>query len=255
MLSSFPLRRWCLTPLVVAAAVWIATAASFHSPTRVANAWADDHAGEHHDADHDHAADVKLMDGDTLHDGEFVEHDGDADHAHAEGHDEEGTPPLLQLNLGSAICNLLIFLGVFAILAKFVWPPILEGLKAREQKIHGDLIAAEKANAEAKAMLADYQVKLDEASTQVQTMLADARKDAEVSANKIVEDARAESERHRERSMADIEAAKKAALADLADQTAAMAIGVAGKVVGRELRPEDHAELIRSSLDRLPSDN
>ena len=239
------------------AAVWIATAASFHSPLSVATTWADHHEGEHADGDHDHAADVKLMDGDTLHDGEFVEHEGDHDHAdgHAGEHDEEGTPPLLQLNLGSAICNLLIFLGVFAILAKFVWPPILEGLKAREQKIHGDLIAAEKANSEAKAMLADYQVKLDEASTQVQTMLADARKDAEVSANKIVEDARAESERHRERSMADIEAAKKAALADLADQTAAMAIGVAGKVVGRELRPEDHAELIRSSLDRLPSDN
>jgi F-type H+-transporting ATPase subunit b len=30
---------------------------------------------------------------------------------------------------------------------------------------------------------------------------------------------------------------------------------VAKQVVGRELKPEDHADLIRQALDRLPSNN
>ncbi len=34
-----------------------------------------------------------------------------------------------------------------------------------------------------------------------------------------------------------------------------MAMQVARKVVGRELNPADHADLIRQSLDRLPSNN
>ena len=206
----------------------------------------EDDPDAHLDGDHDRIAETGSHDGG---------HGAGHDEGHGAGHDEAGTPPLLQFDLGSAICNLLIFLGVFAILAKFVWPPILDGLRAREEKIHGDLIRAEKANADAAAMLSDYQSKLKDAQGEVQSMLADARKDAEASAARIAEQAKADADRQRERAMADIEAAKKAALADLADQTSGMAIGVASQVVGRELRPEDHAELIRGSLDRMPSRN
>jgi F-type H+-transporting ATPase subunit b len=183
------------------------------------------------------------------------EHAAQADHA-SDAHGDEGdVPPLLSFDFGSALCNILIFLGVFAILAKYVWPPILDGLKAREQKIHGDLVAAEKANQDARALLADYQNQLNEASNQVQTMLAGARKDAENAGQRIIDEAKSESDRQRARAMADIETAKRTALAELAEQTSAMAIGVAKQVVGRELNASDHADLIRQSLDRMPSQN
>lgn len=172
------------------------------------------------------------------------------------GHeDESNMPPLLSFDFGSAICNLAIFLGMFAILSKFAWPVILDGLKAREQKIHGDLLAAEKANTDAKALLDDYHAQLGEASTKVQSMLAEARKDAETNGQKIIDESKAEAQRQTERAVADIETAKKVALADLAGQTSDMAMAVAGQVVGRELQAGDHAELIRQSLQRLPSDN
>ena len=41
----------------------------------------------------------------------------------------------------------------------------------------------------------------------------------------------------------------------MAKNLADMAIGVAKQIVGRELKAEDHQELIRQSLDRLPSNN
>lgn len=196
----------------------------------------EEHAGEHADsADHDHAADGTHSD---------------------DGHgDEHGTPPLLSVDIGSAICNVAIFLGVFAILAKLVWPAILSGLQARENKIHEDLEAAEQANADAKALLEEYQAKLDDVATQVQTTLAEARKDGEATGQRIVEEAKAEAERQRERAIADIETAKKVALSELAGQTSDMAIDVAKQVVGRELKADDHAELIRQALSRLPSNN
>jgi len=176
----------------------------------------------------------------------------------AEGHDDHGhaaSPPLLQIDFGSAVCNLAIFLGVFAILSKFVWPVILGGLRAREDKIHGELQHAEQANLEAKSLLSQYQSKLDEAAGQVQAMLAEARKDAEASGRRIVDEAKSEAERQRDRAIADIETAKKVALADLAGKTSDMAIYVAKQVVQRELRADDHADLIRQSLERLPSNN
>jgi F-type H+-transporting ATPase subunit b len=175
---------------------------------------------------------------------------------HEHGSSEHAdTPPLLQFDIGSAVCNIAIFLGVLAILSKFVWPVILNGLKAREDKIHQDLEQAEQANHEAKELLTQYQTKLDDAAKQVQGMLADARKDSEAAGQKIIEQAKSEAERQRDRAVADIETAKKVALSDLAGKTSDMAIQVAKQIVGRELKAEDHAELIRSSLDRLPSNN
>jgi F-type H+-transporting ATPase subunit b len=175
---------------------------------------------------------------------------------HGAGHaDPPGTPPLLQIDIGSAICNLAIFLGVLAILSKFVWPAILGGLQAREQKINGDLEAAEKANRDAKSLLNSYQAKLDDAASQVQSMLASARKDAEASGQRIVDAAKQEADRQRERAIGEIETAKKVALSEIAGQTSDMAIQVAKQVVGRELRADDHADLIRQALKRLPSNN
>ena len=197
-------------------------------------------------------------------DGESREHAVDDTHVAGDGHedanahgaaDPPGTPPLLSFDIGSAVCNIAIFLGVFAILAKFVWPVILGGLQAREDKIHSDLVAAEHANTEAKALLVDYQAKLDDATSQVQAMLAEARKDGEATGQRIVEEAKSEAERQRERAVADIETAKKVALSELAGQTSDMAINVAKQVVGRELKADDHADLIRQALERLPSNN
>ena len=180
-----------------------------------------------------------------------AETSGEGDHAgnHAE------SPVLLRFDIGSAVCNLLIFLGVLGILSKFVWPVILGGLQAREDKIFDELKNAEKANAEAQSLLADYQSKLDGAAAEVQSILSDARNDATASGQRIVDEAKEEAERQRERAIAEIETAKKVALADLAGQTSDLAIGVAQQVIGRELKAEDHAELIRKSLDRLPSNN
>ncbi|MEM6689327.1 MAG: F0F1 ATP synthase subunit B [Planctomycetota bacterium] len=205
-------------------------------------------ADHHEEGDNDHA------EGEHDH-GEEGDH-ADADHSEA-GHDGEHhgppTPPLLSLDPGAAIWNLLIFLSVLAVLSKFVWPNVLAGLKAREDKIRSDLSEAEKANADAQGLLADYQAKLDDAQAQVQSMLAEARKDAEASGQRIIEEAKAEADQQRDRALADIETAKKVALADLADQTSSMAISVAGKVVGRELSVDNHADLIRSSMDQLAS--
>ena len=67
--------------------------------------------------------------------------------------------------------------------------------------------------------------------------------------------AKQEADRQRERAMSEIETAKKVALSELAGQTSDMAIRVAKQVVGRELKADDHADLIRQALERLPSNN
>ena len=240
-----PTGRVCLLAAALMFAILpagLAMGQEDHSPQTAEQETSESHAGS--DAE-----------GAAHSEGDHPEGEHDAD-SHGGGHDDPaGTPPLLQIDIGSAVCNILIFLGVLAILSKFVWPAILGGLQAREQKIHDDLEAAENANKEAKTLLAEYQSKLDEAATQVQSMLASARKDAEASGQRIVDAAKEEADRQRERAVSEIETAKKVALSELAGQTSDMAIQVAKQVVGRELKADDHADLIRQALERLPSNN
>lgn len=163
--------------------------------------------------------------------------------------------PLLSFDFGSAFWNLVIFVCVLAVLSIFVWPSVLGGLQSREDKIREDLESAEKANAEARAILAGYQSKLDEAAAQTQAMLAQARQDAEANGQRIIDQAKAEAAAQRERAVADIENAKNVAMAEIATRTSAMAMQVARGVIGRELSSDDHADLIQQAMQRLPSQN
>lgn len=169
--------------------------------------------------------------------------------------DPPGMPPLLQFDAGSAIVNIAIFLTVLLVLSKFVWPVILRGLEARDQKIREELEGAHQANADAQALLASYQTQLAEASNQVQKMLADAKQSSEKERQRIVAEAREEAETHRQRTLADIDQAKKVAIGELAERTSDMALAAARQIVSRELKADDHTDLIRQSLDQLPSYN
>ncbi|MCO8124807.1 F0F1 ATP synthase subunit B [Stieleria sp. TO1_6] len=201
-------------------------------------------------------APVSAADTETVADPDHSGAEQAGDVLHPEGeHAEHPLPPILSFDPGAAIVNLAIFLGVFLILAKFVWPVILGGLKAREDKIASDLAAAQAANQKAEVVLSEYQQKLADSAAEAQAILAEARRDAETSAGKIVDEAKADAKRQGERALADIETAKKVALSEIAAQTSSLAMGVAKQVVGRELKPEDHADLIRNALDQVPSKN
>lgn len=169
--------------------------------------------------------------------------------------DPAGTPPLLQFDTGSAIVNIAIFLIVFVILSTLVWPVILRGLEMRDNRIRDDLEGAHLANQQARQLLAQYEAQLADASSQVQKMLSEAYQASEEERQRIVAEARSESEVARQRALADIEQAKKVAVSELAGATTDMALKLARGIIGRELQPEDHTDLIRQSLDRLPSNN
>lgn len=186
------------------------------------------------------------------------EESADDDHHPQDKHgsDDHGSSSfLLTVDPGAAFWNLAIFLIVFLVLAKFVWPPILSGIQARESKIHDDLLSAQNAKLEAESMLSEYQAKLDQAQVRVHEMVADARHEAEKTKQDILEAAQAEADRQRDRAVAEIQSAKNAALGEVAQHSTALALQMARQVVGRELKESDHADLIRQSLDNLPSNN
>lgn len=151
--------------------------------------------------------------------------------------------------------TLVVFVLLLAVLTKFAWKPLMKGLEQREHTIANMIDEAKRNNEEAAAKLQAYEQKLAEAAAQAHEVILQARRDAVAAGEKLVEVARAGADRERQRALADIEAAKNAAVQQIADQSATLAFSLARKLIHKELKPEDHSALIRETLEQFPSEN
>jgi F-type H+-transporting ATPase subunit b len=160
-------------------------------------------------------------------------------------------PNPLEWRADTAIWTGVVFLVVFVLLYFFAWGPIAQGLEKREMGIADNIASAEKSNEEAKALLAEYQSRLDVAEEEVKAMLNKARIDAQKTGEKIVEAAQTAAEEEHQRALAEIEQATISALSELATKSADLAVDLAGKIVRSELKASDHATLVSEAVSNF----
>ena len=150
-----------------------------------------------------------------------------------------------------AIYTLVVFILMVVLLRIVAWKPIIAGLDAREQKIIGAIEDARKSADEAQLRLEEYEARLAAAAQEANEIVAEGRRDAEATKDRIVAEAAEAAKAEQARAINEIELAKNAALQAVAEQSADMAVALAGKIVGRQLNPEDHSKLVQESLDSL----
>lgn len=153
---------------------------------------------------------------------------------------------LLQPALGLLVWTLLAFLVVFFILKKFAWPAIINGLNERQRTISESLASAEKIKAEMALMKSENEALLAAAREERATMLKDAR----VTADKMVAEAKDKAKAEYDKILSDaqmaIELQKNAAITDVKNMIGTLVIDVAEKVIRRELvSRKDHEEYIK----------
>jgi len=154
-----------------------------------------------------------------------------------------------------AIATLIVFGLLLVGLTTFAWKPIAAGLEKRERSIAANIKNAEQASKDAAAKLVEYEAKLAAAAQEAQQIVADARKDAEAAGQRLLVSAQEEAARQRDRAIADIESAKRVALNELAQQSTEVAMTLAQRIVGREVKAGDHQGMIQDMLKQLPSNN
>jgi len=132
---------------------------------------------------------------------------------------------ILTPNLSQAIWVLALFLILAVTLYRTAWKNVLAGLKAREASIRKEISDAEETRRKAEETLRQYNAQL-----------AGAQQEAEEA---------------KERATKEIEAAKRAALTEIYEQTAILATAVAAKIIRRNLNPDDQRELVSQSLEEL----
>ncbi|MBS0657552.1 MAG: F0F1 ATP synthase subunit B [Verrucomicrobia bacterium] len=141
------------------------------------------------------------------------------------------------------IAQLIVFSIVFFILKKFAFGPIIEVLEARRKKIEQAMADAEQVKSDVAAAQAKRQQILDEANSQAQKMIAEAKVSADAVKARLEAEATAEAER--------IVARAKEASALEADrlksefqrEAGRLIVLAAQKVTGKILSPDDHRRL------------
>lgn len=208
-----------------------ATSSAEHAPATADTAHATDNAGAHGGAAH----------ADSHHDTTDLSH-GNASAALASPAD---------FRFDMAIYTFLVFLILLGVLYKFAWGPISKALDEREAAIARQIAEAKAASELAGKQLKEYEARLAAATEESRAIVTQARQDAEAAKERIVAEAQAAASKERERAVADIAAAKNQALREIAEKSVNTAIGLASNIVRREVRPEDHTQLINESLQQF----
>lgn len=163
----------------------------------------------------------------------------------------EGGVNVLGVPLDELVLGLLAFFVVLWALSKFAFPGIRKALDERAAAIEGGIARASEREAQAQALLEQYQAQLAEARTEAAQIRAQAQADKAA----IIEEARREAAEAAAlvtaRAEAAIEAERASTVASLRREVGTLAVSLAGKVVGESLEDDARA---RATVDRFIAD-
>jgi F-type H+-transporting ATPase subunit b len=163
------------------------------------------------------------------------------------------TAGLLDLSL-SFLAEVIAFIVMIAILARWVYPRIMTAAEARQRQVAEELAAAQRAREEAEQRLKDADAKLQEARAQASEVIEGANRLAE----QLRADGRAraeeEAKRISENARRDIEAEREKALDSVRAQVADLVVAAAERVVGESLDLTRQRQLIERAIQEVTSD-
>src|SRR5260221_7298190 len=155
---------------------------------------------------------------------------------------------LLLPGTGLLFWQLIVFLGLFFILAKFAWKPILGSLKEREESIQKALDSAEKAKIEMTALKSDNEKLLKEAREERDKILRDAR----TASSQLQEEAQVTAKKTADKIITDAKAVinieKEAALRDIKAQVAQFSLEIAEKLIKKNLSDDKSQKELTETL-------
>ena len=134
---------------------------------------------------------------------------------------------------------------------KYIWPPLLEAIEERQEKIAEGLAAASKGDE-----------KLEAAKAEADQIIADARKQAtgildqaHARANEIVAEGKDNGVKERDRQLAaaqaEIEQETNKAREELRGQVSAIAVASAEKILNREIDAKQHEDILGKLASEL----
>ena len=144
--------------------------------------------------------------------------------------------------------NLLI---LYLFLKKLLFKPMKNMIDSRQKEIDDMYSDAESSKATAAQLKAEYEEKLEAANEESETILKQAMRKAQLREEEILAEANAQAARVLERATEQIELEKKKAINEVKDEVSDMAISIAAAVIERDVKQDEHKDLIDDFIDRM----
>ncbi|HEV7902767.1 MAG TPA: ATP synthase F0 subunit B [Pyrinomonadaceae bacterium] len=144
--------------------------------------------------------------------------------------------------------NLLLFVGVLIFLLR---RPIGASMVARRDAIRQELMRAQEERRAALAKLEEVEARLARLDAEVETVRAQAKREAEAERESITRSTAEETRRLREQAQREIESAGKAARQDLRRYAAEQSVRLAEDLIRRDIRAEDDSRLMQDYIGDL----
>jgi F-type H+-transporting ATPase subunit b len=169
--------------------------------------------------------------------------------AQEEAHAGPSSP--FEVNFGLIFWTWLVFIALMLVLRRFAFPAIIKATEERERTIAKQLQEAEKANAEAKALLEENRQLLAQARTQAQALVAEAKSASEKERAAAIEKTRHEQEELLARARRDIAGERDKAVTALRREAVDLSLAAAAKLIGQRLDAGADRALVESYLASL----
>ena len=149
---------------------------------------------------------------------------------------------------GTFIVVLLAFLVVVWVIGRKVVPVLNAQLTERQDKIRGELEAADQAKADAEEADAERRSALEQARAQAREIVSQ----AQTTADQIITTATTEAQGVHDRIVAAADAevvvARQAAVEEVTARVGEIVLSAAERVIGREIKASDHQDLIDQAI-------
>jgi F-type H+-transporting ATPase subunit b len=165
-----------------------------------------------------------------------------------------GVAGVIEIN-GTVIVELITFLIMLAILARYVYPEIVKLAEARQLAVAQQLKEAEQQRADAEQSLKEAVAKLDDARKTAQSVIDAATKSGEQLRQELKQKAEEESKRTVEAAKKEIEAERERAVLSVRSEVASLVVAATEKVIGETLDDTKHRQLIDKAIQEVASGN
>jgi F-type H+-transporting ATPase subunit b len=159
---------------------------------------------------------------------------------------------LLDLN-GTLVAELLAFLLMLFVLAKYAYPPIIRAAEGRQKQIEDGLRAAAEAEQRLRAVQTEVEQTMAEARTQAREVITRSHQEAAAEAEEVRQRGRRDAETQVAKARSDIEAERDRAVQEVRAQLGALIVEAAGRVLGEAIDEKTHRKLIDESVAEVTS--
>lgn len=158
---------------------------------------------------------------------------------------------IISVNLWQILVSLLNLVILFLIIKKFLYQPVKNVLKSRQDKIDEKNNIADRYLSDAEKTKNELEAKLNDAESKADEILNEATLNAQRRKEKIISEARDEADTIIRQAKTNAELEMKKAESDIKTQIVDVSFELSKKIIEREITKEDHHKLIDSFIEQI----